>query len=159
MSLLLQNWDGSGGNGAAVRHFEETGRKFPLAVKLGTITPHSADVFSYAEDDMVTDPKLVKTLPRAGLSLTLLHILPASTFALARGHFAGIWKHFAETPDTGMYSRGLQYSSLESNARLSSRSRELRSMVVLQCFVLDLQSRKLTGLYAMMIMTIKAGIC
>ena len=55
----LQNWDGSGGNGAAVRHFEATGKNYPLAVKLGTITPHSADVFSYAEDDMVTDPKLV----------------------------------------------------------------------------------------------------
>lgn len=55
----MQNWDGSGGNGAAVRHFENTGRKYPLAVKLGTITPYSADVFSYAEDDMVTDPKLV----------------------------------------------------------------------------------------------------
>ena len=56
----MQNWDGSGGNGAAVRHFEATGKKYPLAVKLGTITPHGADVFSYAEDDMVTDPKLVR---------------------------------------------------------------------------------------------------
>ena len=55
----MQNWDGSGGNGAAVRHFEATGKKYPLAVKLGTITPHGADVFSYAEDEMVTDPKLV----------------------------------------------------------------------------------------------------
>lgn len=60
--LAPQNWDGSGGNGAAVRHYEATGKKYPLAVKLGTITPHSADVFSYAEDDMVTDPKLVNSL-------------------------------------------------------------------------------------------------
>lgn len=35
-----QNWDGSGGNGAALRHFESTGSKYPLVVKLGTITPH-----------------------------------------------------------------------------------------------------------------------
>jgi len=59
----VQNWDGTGGNGAAVRHFEATGKKYPLAVKLGTITPHSADVFSYAEDDMVTDPDLVPLPP------------------------------------------------------------------------------------------------
>ena len=57
----MQNWDGSGGNGAALRHFEATGSKYPLVVKLGTITPHGADVFSYApdENDMVEDPKLV----------------------------------------------------------------------------------------------------
>lgn len=58
-----QNWDGSGGNGAALRHFEATASKYPLVVKLGTITPHGADVFSYApdENDMVEDPKLVTT--------------------------------------------------------------------------------------------------
>jgi len=54
----MQNWDGTGGNGAALRH----GSKYPLVVKLGTITPHGADVFSYApdENDMVEDPKLVR---------------------------------------------------------------------------------------------------
>lgn len=59
----VQNWDGSGGNGAALRHFEATGSKYPLVVKLGTITPHAADVFSYApdENDMVEDPKLVSS--------------------------------------------------------------------------------------------------
>ncbi len=41
-----QNWDGTGGNGSALRHFEATGRKYPLVVKLGTITPHGADVYS-----------------------------------------------------------------------------------------------------------------
>ena len=53
-----RNWDGSGGNGAAQRHFTATGSKYPLVVKLGTITPQGADVYSYApdEDDMVTDP-------------------------------------------------------------------------------------------------------
>lgn len=63
LSTCLQNWDGSGGNGAALRHFEATGSKYPLVVKLGTITPHGADVFSYApdENDMVEDPKLVSS--------------------------------------------------------------------------------------------------
>ena len=53
-----KNWDGSGGNGHALEHFNET--KYPLCVKLGTITKDGADVFSYAEDDMVTDPYLEK---------------------------------------------------------------------------------------------------
>ena len=59
--LHMQNWDGSGGNGAAMRHFEATGQKYPLVVKLGTITANGADVYSYANDenDMVEDPDLV----------------------------------------------------------------------------------------------------
>lgn len=67
----LQHWDGTGGNGAALRHFEATGRKYPLAVKLGTITPTSADVYSYApdEDDMVTDPKLAEHLAHWGINI------------------------------------------------------------------------------------------
>jgi ubiquitin carboxyl-terminal hydrolase 5/13 len=68
---LPQNWDGSGGNGAALRHFEATGRRYPLAVKLGTITPHGADVYSYAgdEDDMVTDPALREHLAHWGINM------------------------------------------------------------------------------------------
>lgn len=66
-----QNWDGSGGNGAAIRHFDQTGKKYPLAVKLGTITPHSADVYSYAadEDDMVLDPHLAVHLSHWGIDI------------------------------------------------------------------------------------------
>jgi len=66
-----QNWDGSGGNGAALRHYETTGCKYPLVVKLGTITPHGADVYSYAsdEDDMVTDPYLATHLAHWGINM------------------------------------------------------------------------------------------
>ena len=39
-------------NGHALEHYAET--KYPLAAKLGTITPDGADVYSYPEDDMVT---------------------------------------------------------------------------------------------------------
>jgi ubiquitin carboxyl-terminal hydrolase 5/13 len=35
-----RNWDGSGGNGHALDHFDQTG--FPLSVKLGTITAQGA---------------------------------------------------------------------------------------------------------------------
>lgn len=66
----MQNWDGSGGNGAAMRHFEATGQKYPLVVKLGTITANGADVYSYASDenDMVEDPDLVWPLTNPILS-------------------------------------------------------------------------------------------
>mmetsp|Transcript_17331 Transcript_17331/g.31816 ORF Transcript_17331/g.31816 Transcript_17331/m.31816 type:complete len:821 (-) Transcript_17331:47-2509(-) len=70
-----RNWDGSGGTGAALRHFEETGRKYPLCVKLGTITPDgTADVYSYdpSEDGMVTDPYLAEHLARFGIQVSSL---------------------------------------------------------------------------------------
>ncbi|XP_013780596.1 ubiquitin carboxyl-terminal hydrolase 5-like isoform X1 [Limulus polyphemus] len=61
-------FDGSGGNNHAVDHFKETG--YPLAVKLGTITPSGGDVFSYDEDDMVEDPNLAKHLAHFGINVT-----------------------------------------------------------------------------------------
>ncbi|KAH9255761.1 hypothetical protein BASA81_006155 [Batrachochytrium salamandrivorans] len=63
------NWDGTGGTGAALKHFVETGSKYPLAVKLGTISKDgkTADVYSYAEDDMVIDPLLVEHLAHFGI--------------------------------------------------------------------------------------------
>ncbi|KDD72920.1 hypothetical protein H632_c2732p0, partial [Helicosporidium sp. ATCC 50920] len=65
------HFDGSGGNGAAMRHFEATGRKHPLVVKLGTISPAGADVYSYAadEDDMVLDPALAEHLAHWGIDM------------------------------------------------------------------------------------------
>ena len=54
-------FDGTGGNNHAVAHYDE--HKYPLAVKLGTITADGkADVYSYEEDNMVKDPHLVKHL-------------------------------------------------------------------------------------------------
>ncbi|RDD44181.1 Ubiquitin carboxyl-terminal hydrolase 5 [Trichoplax sp. H2] len=61
-------FDGSGGNGHAVEHYEKT--KYPLCVKLGTITVDGADVYSYAEDDMVLDPYLTKHLEHFGINIT-----------------------------------------------------------------------------------------
>mmetsp|Transcript_22489 Transcript_22489/g.27498 ORF Transcript_22489/g.27498 Transcript_22489/m.27498 type:complete len:858 (+) Transcript_22489:400-2973(+) len=69
-------WDGSGGTGAALRHYEDTGRQYPLCVKLGTITQSAsgmpmAEVYSYdnTEDCMVTDPYIEKHLDHFGLKL------------------------------------------------------------------------------------------
>ena len=69
-----KNWDGSGGNGSALRHYDAckaAGKEYPLAVKLGTITPAGADVYSYAadEDDMVTDPRLAEHLAHWGIDV------------------------------------------------------------------------------------------
>ncbi|GBP82953.1 Ubiquitin carboxyl-terminal hydrolase 5 [Eumeta japonica] len=51
-----------------VEHYRETG--YPLAVKLGTITADGkADVYSYAEDDMVIDPHLVEHLKHFGINI------------------------------------------------------------------------------------------
>eukprot|EP00616_Rhizochromulina_sp_CCMP1243_P005857 CAMPEP_0118975056 /NCGR_PEP_ID=MMETSP1173-20130426/14328_1 /TAXON_ID=1034831 /ORGANISM="Rhizochromulina marina cf, Strain CCMP1243" /LENGTH=845 /DNA_ID=CAMNT_0006924877 /DNA_START=18 /DNA_END=2555 /DNA_ORIENTATION=- len=66
-----KNWDGSGGTNGALNHFEATGKQYPLVVKLGTITPAGADVYSYApdEDQMVTDPKLAEHLAHWGINV------------------------------------------------------------------------------------------
>lgn len=66
-----KNWDGSGGCGAALTHYEQTGKKYPLAVKLGTITAKEGDVFSYAadEDDLVVDKYLSSHLAHFGINI------------------------------------------------------------------------------------------
>jgi ubiquitin carboxyl-terminal hydrolase 5/13 len=59
--------DGSGGNNHAIEHYKKT--KYPLSVKLGTITSKSADVFSYDEDDMVEDVNLAAHLQHFGINM------------------------------------------------------------------------------------------
>jgi len=63
-------FDGSGGNNHALEHYQQF--KYPLAVKLGTITDKSGDVFSYDEDDMVEDPYLAKHLAHFGINVAAL---------------------------------------------------------------------------------------
>lgn len=63
----------TGGTEAAIRHFESTGRKYPLVVKLGTITPDGADVYCYATDRMVLDPLLDKHLKHWGLDRSKMY--------------------------------------------------------------------------------------
>ncbi|BBN00627.1 ubiquitin carboxyl-terminal hydrolase 5/13 [Marchantia polymorpha subsp. ruderalis] len=67
-----RNWDGSGGNGHAVEHYLQT--KYPLAVKLGTITADldSADVYSYEDDETVEDPMLAQHLEHFGIDFSSL---------------------------------------------------------------------------------------
>ncbi|ESO12425.1 hypothetical protein HELRODRAFT_105332 [Helobdella robusta] len=64
-------FDGTGGNNHASEHYLAT--NYPLAVKLGTITKDSADVYSYAEDDMVEDPFLAHHLAHFGIDIMRMH--------------------------------------------------------------------------------------
>ena len=69
-----KNFDGSGGSNGAIDHFlscKAEGSLVPLAVKLGTITPEGkADVYSYEEDCMVTDPLLQQHLSHFGIDMS-----------------------------------------------------------------------------------------
>ncbi|XP_019388312.1 PREDICTED: ubiquitin carboxyl-terminal hydrolase 13 [Crocodylus porosus] len=68
-SVLCGKWffDGSGGNGHALEHYKEMG--YPLAVKLGTITPDGADVYSFEEEEAVLDPHVAKHLAHFGIDM------------------------------------------------------------------------------------------
>lgn len=60
-------FNGLGGNNHAVEHYEKT--KFPLVVKLGTVTSECSDVYSYEEDAMVVDPNLPTHLAHFGINI------------------------------------------------------------------------------------------
>ncbi|GAX24776.1 ubiquitin carboxyl-terminal hydrolase 5/13 [Fistulifera solaris] len=76
-----KNWDGSGGSNGALDHYEETGRKYPLVVKLGTISQESADCYSYApdEDGPVKVPNLAELLSKRGIQVGTLQKTVKST--------------------------------------------------------------------------------
>jgi len=70
---------GGGGKGHALQHFKDTGNRFPLCVKLGTISGKGGedgasvvgDVYSYnsSENDMVEDPFLASHLAHWGIDV------------------------------------------------------------------------------------------
>ncbi|EUD66968.1 ubiquitin thiolesterase [Plasmodium inui San Antonio 1] len=68
--------------GAALKHYYESGKKYPLVVKLGTITKEGeADVFSYADDenDSVIDPYINVHLKNLGINITNLNKTEVTT--------------------------------------------------------------------------------
>jgi len=74
-----RQYDGSGGTNGALNHYTTTRAShppngFPLVVKLGTITPHGADVYSYHpdEDTEVVDPKLAEHLAHWGINMMVM---------------------------------------------------------------------------------------
>jgi len=70
-------WEADGkirSSGTALQHYHDTGGLYPLVVKLGTVTPNGADVYSYASDenDMVLDPFLSKHLKHWGINMMIM---------------------------------------------------------------------------------------
>jgi ubiquitin carboxyl-terminal hydrolase 5/13 len=57
----------AGGNGHAITHFEATGHS--VVLKLGTVTPKGADLYCYACDTEVKDPKLADHLAFFGINM------------------------------------------------------------------------------------------
>ncbi|KAK8843356.1 hypothetical protein IAR55_007013 [Kwoniella newhampshirensis] len=63
-----QQFGGIGGNGHALKHYQETGHG--LGVKLGTITPEgTADIYCYTCDDAKVDPDLPRHLTTFGIKV------------------------------------------------------------------------------------------
>jgi len=81
-----KNWDGSGGSNGALDHYQETGERYPLVVKLGTITEdiNTADCYSYAkdEDGPVKIPNLAALLRKRGINVAGMQKTVKSTAEL-----------------------------------------------------------------------------
>eukprot|EP00956_Cyclotella_meneghiniana_P042586 scaffold248564_cov106-Cyclotella_meneghiniana.AAC.1 len=81
-----KHWDGSGGTNGALDHYIETGERYPLVVKLGTITEDidTADCYSYAkdEDGPVKIPNLRELLEKRGIKIAGLQKTVKSTAEL-----------------------------------------------------------------------------
>ncbi|XP_029345704.1 ubiquitin carboxyl-terminal hydrolase 5-like [Acyrthosiphon pisum] len=89
-------FDRSWGYGHATLHYEET--KYPLAVKLGTITKDGkGDVYSYPENDMVENPNLVKHLSHFGINISALEKTEKSKAELASNQKVGEWATLQES--------------------------------------------------------------
>uniref|UniRef100_A0A672LW37 Ubiquitin carboxyl-terminal hydrolase n=1 Tax=Sinocyclocheilus grahami TaxID=75366 RepID=A0A672LW37_SINGR len=86
-------FDGSGGNNHALLYYQQSG--YPLAVKLGTITPDGADVYSYDEDDMVLDSKLPEHLSHFGIDMMTMEKLE-----IAVNQRVGEWEVIQESGST-----------------------------------------------------------
>ncbi|CAL9696147.1 unnamed protein product [Knipowitschia caucasica] len=68
-AIFCGKWffDGSGGNGHALDHYKQTNH--PLAVKLDTINPDGADVYSFDEEEAVLDPQISEHLSHFGIDM------------------------------------------------------------------------------------------
>uniref|UniRef100_A0A8C1IVT6 Ubiquitin carboxyl-terminal hydrolase n=1 Tax=Cyprinus carpio TaxID=7962 RepID=A0A8C1IVT6_CYPCA len=86
-------FDGTGGNNHALLYYQQSG--YPLAVKLGTITPDGADVYSYDEDDMVLDSKLPEHLSHFGIDMMTMEKLE-----IAVNQRVGEWEVIQESGST-----------------------------------------------------------
>lgn len=112
-----KNWDGTGGSGSALDHFIATGKQYPLVVKLGTITPHGADVWSYAEDEdcLVIDPYLADHLSFWGIDIMKLEKTEKSLSEMEVAlNFSYDWSKIMEGQDELVTLSGPGYVGLRN---------------------------------------------
>ncbi|GMI16889.1 hypothetical protein TrLO_g1716 [Triparma laevis f. longispina] len=82
-----KNWDGSGGTGGGMEHYEaekKEGKLKPLSVKITTLNKElkGVDCFSYEEDDMVNVPNLREMLDNLGVDYANLNKTAKTTAEL-----------------------------------------------------------------------------
>ena len=90
-------WGGPKGSNGALHHFEATGKKYPLVVKLGTISATGAELYSYAadEDGPVLDAKLAAHLKFWGINaLSLAGQHKRAKFPTSKAPISAIFHSF-----------------------------------------------------------------
>jgi len=135
-------FDGSGGNNHAVEHYEKTG--YPLAVKLGTITPDGkADVFSYKEDDMVEDPYLKQHLAHFGIKIQEMEKTDKSMVELEIdvNQKFGEWAALCESQNQLEPISGPGYTGMENLGNTCYMNSVMQVLFTLPSFIEDYVSK------------------
>merc|ERR1711953_1085574 len=135
-------FDGSGGNNHAVDHYQNTG--YPLAVKLGTITPDGkADVFSYKKDDMVEDPYLKQHLAHFGIKIQDMEKTDKSMVELEidMNQKYGEWATLCESQSVLEPITGPGYTGMENLGNTCYMNSLMQVLFTLPSFIEDYVSK------------------